>query len=100
MNGQARPRRRPWGIVAFLLVAIGTIGMGVLHVARSREEFALRRGVWYELKRLRELDADRARVRQQVTELLAIPRTAVKAEVMGLKPVGQDQVLDLERPEE
>lgn len=93
-----RPRNR--GIWGVLLVALLVVGAGILHVARAKEELALRRGIWHEVRRIRALDDDRARIRRQVTELLAIPRTAVKAEVMGLRPVHRDQVLDLATAEE
>jgi len=83
-----------------LLVALVTVGMGILHVSRTKEELALCRGIWNEVRRSRALDDDRARIRRQITELLAIPRTTVKAEVMGLRPLDRNQVLDLAEPEE
>ncbi|HOU52359.1 MAG TPA: hypothetical protein PLQ97_00310 [Myxococcota bacterium] len=101
MNRQgAMGRHGHWGVLGILLVAIVTLGMGILHVARAKGEMALRREIWNEVRRSRALEEERARLRRQITELLAIPRTTVKAEVLGLGPVDRNQVLDLGQTEE
>lgn len=101
MNRQgALARHRPWGVLGILLVAIVALGMGILHVARVKGELALRREVWNEVRRFRALEEERAGLRRQITELLAIPRMTVKAEVLGLGPVTRNQVLDLGQTEE
>ena len=99
MNRQGR-RGQGWQVLLLLTVAVLVTAMGILHVSRAKQEFALRQGIWAEVRELGRLDQERARTRHRITELLAVPRTAVKAEVLGLRPAKESQVLDLNGLEE
>jgi len=73
---------------------------GIFHVWNTQRTLALRRAIWVELERSRKLENERTEMRQEQARMTAVPRAAVKAEVMGLRAPRAEQVITIEEPEE
>ena len=69
---------------------------GLHHVYSVQQALAIRRAIWMELAEARGLDAERTEMRREQARMTAVPREAMKAQVLGLKQPRADQVIELE----
>lgn len=84
------------------LVTLGTAlvtAAGLFHVYGVQRALALRQAIWQELADARDLDAQRTELRREQARMTAVPREAVKAQILGLKPPRADQVIEVETGE-
>ncbi len=88
------------GLVAITLAAVVGTAAGVFHVWTAQGALALRRAIWVELTNSRDLLDQQTELRREQARMTAVPRTAVKAEVMGLRPPRPGQVIEVEETEE
>jgi hypothetical protein len=81
------------------LIVLGTAlvtSAGLFHVYSVQKTLAIRRAIWLELAEAQTLDAQRTEMRREQARMTAVPREAVKAQVMGLRQPRADQVIELD----
>lgn len=86
------------GRVLWLITGVAALvtAAGLFHVYSVQQTLAIRRAIWMELAEARTLDAERTEMRREQARMTAVPREAVKAQVMGLKQPRPDQVIELD----
>jgi hypothetical protein len=90
-GGSARSNRR--AVLWITLATIVVTAAGVFHVWNAQQSLAIRRAIWVEIQRSRDLESERTDLRREEAGITAVPRATVKAEVMGLRPPRADQVI-------
>ena len=88
--------RRGGNVRSVLWIVVATVVLtsaGVFHVWNAQQSLAIRRAIWVQIQRSRELDAERTDLRREEAGVTAVPRATVKAAAMGLHPPRADQVI-------